>query len=79
MEEEGPTSKDKFLYPLLNNFILVVRSHPEVANMLSAGLDCFLELGLCKHSVVLPLDSDPGPAGGFQAHVGLLGLKGFLS
>ena len=57
---------------------LVVRSHPIVANLLSTGLYFLLELGLCESSVFRSLGVDPGPVGGFQALVGLLGPKGFL-
>ena len=47
--------------------------------MFSAGLDCLLELGLCEPSDFHPVGADPGPLGGFQALIGLLCPKGFLS
>ena len=57
---------------MLNNGVLVVISHPEIANMLSVGLYCHLELGICKPSAVEPVGADPGTVGGLQALIELL-------
>ena len=54
-------------------------SHPAVANLLSAGLYCLLELGICKTCVVSLVGADPVPMGDYQVLIGHLGLKGFLS
>ena len=56
----------------------MVISHPVVASLLFAGLDCILGLGICETSVFRRLGADPGPVGGCQALIGLLGPKGFL-
>ena len=57
----------------------VVKDHPTVDTLLSAGLDYLPELGLCEPSIFLPLGPGPGPVGGCQALVGILGPNGLLS
>ena len=56
-----------------------MRSHPVVENILSAGVECLIERVICEPPVVQTVGEDPGPVGGCQAFVGLLGPKGFLS
>ena len=63
VKEEDSTIQVQFFNTALNNCVLVVRFHPAVANLLSAVLDRFLELGICKSSVVLPVGADPSPVG----------------
>ena len=78
VEVEGMTIYSQFLDTVLKNHILVVIGHPTVANLLSAGLDYLLELGLYKTTVVCPVGVDPAPMDVWQALVRLLGLKGLL-
>ena len=57
---------------------LVVKSHLAVTYIFSIGLYFLFEQGLCKPYVVVPVYADPGPVGGWQALIGLLGIEGFL-
>ena len=78
MEEDYTTIQGQLIDPEIHNFVLVLRAHPTVDNILSAELDCLLEVVIWKPSVVRPVSAGPNTVGGSQALVGLLEPKGFL-